>query len=219
MFTKTVEKALNEQIEAEMASSQYYLAMASWAETKGFNGVADFLYGQSDEERGHMLKLVKYINERGGQALVPAIKAQPKSFKSLTYVFEQLLAHEIEVSLLINELVAICMDERDFTTQNFLQWYVSEQIEEEALARTIMDKLRLIGNDKGGLYLFDTNEVDDEKYYSFLCRPASPLHISALPKELHDALKARVIINKDFATIDNIYDGDIQSLHNGKYIA
>lgn len=155
MFTKTVEKALNEQIEAEMASSQYYLAMASWAETKGFNGVSDFLYSQSDEERRHMLKLVKYINERGGQALVPAMRAQPKSFKSLTYVFEQLLAHEIEISRLINELVAICLDERDFTTQNFLQWYVSEQIEEEALARTIMDKLRLIGNDKGGLYLFD----------------------------------------------------------------
>ncbi|MBL4652422.1 MAG: ferritin [Flavobacteriales bacterium] len=155
MVSKKVEKALNEQIEAEMASSQYYLSMASWAETKGFNGVADFLYKQSDEERGHMLKLVKYINERGGQALVPALKGQPKSFKSLTFVFEELLKHEISVSKQINELIAICLEERDYTTQNFLQWYVSEQIEEEALARTIMDKMRLIGNDKGGLYLFD----------------------------------------------------------------
>lgn len=155
MLSKNVEKALNDQIAAEMMSSQYYLSMASWAETKGFNGVADFLYKQSDEERGHMLKLVKYVNERGGQAIVGSVGAQPKSFKSLTFVFEQLLKHEIGVSQQINELIAICLDERDYTTQNFLQWYVSEQIEEEALARTIMDKLRLIGNDKGGLYLFD----------------------------------------------------------------
>lgn len=155
MLSKNVEKALNDQITAEMMSSQYYLSMASWAETKGFNGVADFLYKQSDEERGHMLKLVKYVNERGGQAIVGAVGSQPKSFKSLTFVFEQLLNHEIGVSRQINELVAICLDERDYTTQNFLQWYVSEQIEEEALARTIMDKMRLIGNDKGGLYMFD----------------------------------------------------------------
>ena len=78
MFTKTVEKALNEQIEAEMASSQYYLAMASWAETKGFNGVSDFLYSQSDEERGHMLKLVKYINERGGAGACSFYKGSTK---------------------------------------------------------------------------------------------------------------------------------------------
>lgn len=155
MLAKNVEKALNDQIEAEMASSQYYLAMASWAETQGFEGVSNFLYRQSDEEREHMLKLVKYVNERGGAALVPALSEQPSSFESINDVFSRLLQHEIGISAKINELIAICLNERDYTTQNFLQWYVAEQIEEEALARTIMDKLKLIGADKGGLYLFD----------------------------------------------------------------
>ena len=129
--------------------------MASWAENHGLNGVASFLYRQSDEERMHMLKLVRYINERGGKALIPALKQPPKDFKSLNFIFEELLNHEITVSNEINNLVESCLKEKDYTTHNFLQWYVAEQIEEEALARNIMDKLNLIGSDKGGLYLFD----------------------------------------------------------------
>lgn len=155
MVSKKVESALNKQIEFEAASSQYYLAMASWAETAGLNGVAEFLYAQSDEERMHMLKLVKYVNERGGRALVPALKEQPQKFKSIQFVFEEVLKHEVFVSKEINGLIEICLKEKDYTTQNFLQWYVSEQIEEEALARKILDKLKLVGDDKGGMYLFD----------------------------------------------------------------
>ncbi|MBA3704874.1 MAG: ferritin [Bacteroidetes bacterium] len=155
MVSKKVEIALNKQIEFEASSSQYYLAMASWAETEGLTGVSEFLFAQSDEERMHMLKLVKYINERGGQALIPALKAQPQKFKSIQFVFEEVLKHEIFVSNEINQLVDICLKEKDYTTHNFLQWYVSEQIEEEALARKILDKLKLIGDDKGGMYLFD----------------------------------------------------------------
>src|SRR3954470_9657543 len=132
MVTKKGENALNKQIELEAASSQYYLAMASWAETEGLEGVASFLYTHSDEERMHMLKLVKYVNERGGKALIPALKEQPQEFKSVQYVFEEVLKHEELVSAEINNLVEICMKEKDYTTQNFLQWYVSEQIEEEA---------------------------------------------------------------------------------------
>lgn len=155
MVSKKVETALNKQIEFEASSSQYYLAMASWAETEGLTGVAVFLYAQSDEERMHMLKLVKYVNERGGQALVPALKQQPQKFKSIQYVFEEVLKHEVFVSKEINGLVDVCLKEKDYTTHNFLQWYVAEQIEEEALARRILDKLKLIGDDKGGMYLFD----------------------------------------------------------------
>ena len=155
MVSKKVEAALNKQIEFEAASSQYYLAMASWAETEGLTGVAEFLYAQSDEERMHMLKLIKYVNERGGHALVPALKQQPQKFKSIQYVFEEVLEHEVFVSTEINGLVEICLKEKDYTTHNFLQWYVAEQIEEEALARRILDKLKLIGDDKGGMYLFD----------------------------------------------------------------
>ncbi len=155
MLPKKVENALNKQIEFEAASSQYYLAMGSWAETEGLTGIAQFLYAQSDEERMHMLKLIKYVNERGGHALVAALKQQPQKFKSIHYVFEEVLKHEVFVSNEINGLVEICLKERDYTTHNFLQWYVAEQIEEEALARTILDKLKLIGDDKGGMYMFD----------------------------------------------------------------
>lgn len=155
VMNKRIEEALNNQIEKELSSSQFYLAMASWAEVNGLNGTAKFLYTHSDEERFHMLKLVKFVNERGGQAVVPATVQPPIDFESITNVFENLLKHEISVTASINNLVDICLQEKDYTTHNFVQWYVSEQLEEEALARTILDKLKLIGTDKGGLYLFD----------------------------------------------------------------
>lgn len=150
-----IEKALNEQIEKEASSSQFYLAMASWAENHGLNGTAKFLYAHSDEERIHMLKLIKFINERGGTAVIPGLKNPPVDFESISNVFELLLEHELMVTDSINNVVDICLQEKDYTTHNFMQWYVSEQLEEEALARTILDKLRMIGGDKGGLYLFD----------------------------------------------------------------
>ncbi|MEI3799521.1 MULTISPECIES: ferritin [unclassified Chitinophaga] len=147
--------ALNQQVEMEAASSQYYLAMASWAEVQGYNGVAQFLYRHSDEERAHMLKLLKFINERGGHGLVPALKQPTVKFKSIHAIFEQVFSHELLVSKEINNLVDMCLSEKDYATHNFLQWYVTEQIEEERLARHILDKLKLIGEDKGGLYIFD----------------------------------------------------------------
>ncbi len=155
MLTPKIEAALNEQIRVEAESSQFYLAMASWAETQGLNGVAGFMYEHSDEERMHMLKLVKFVNERGGKALIPALVQPPKSWGDVQDIFKELLEHETRVTAEINNVVDICLSEKDYTTHNFMQWYVSEQIEEEALARTILDKLNLIGNDKGGMYLFD----------------------------------------------------------------
>ena len=160
MLIKTIEKTLNEQISVEANSSQFYLAMASWAETKGLEGVANFFYRHSDEERVHMLKLIKYVNERGGHAIVPELKKPPKVFDCLSHVFQDLLDHEIMVSQEINAVVDICLKDKDYTTHNFMQWYVAEQIEEEALARHILDKLKLIGDDKGGLYLFDRDIVN-----------------------------------------------------------
>lgn len=136
-------------------SSQFYLAMASWAETQGFNGSAKFLFNHSDEERMHMLKLVHFINERGGHAIIPTLDQPQKTFDSLQSVFKEVLDHEVKVTKQINKVVELCLDQKDYTTHNFMQWYVSEQIEEEALARDIMDKLNMVGSDKGGLYLFD----------------------------------------------------------------
>lgn len=155
MILKKVEELLNKQITVEAESSQIYLAMACWAEVKGLQGVAQFMYAQSDEEREHMLKLVKFINERGGHAKISALKAPNVTFNSFKDMFQMLLDHEIFVSESINELVHLTLQEKDYSTHNFLQWYVAEQIEEEAMARTILDKINLIGDDKGGLYLFD----------------------------------------------------------------
>ncbi|GGD16619.1 ferritin [Flavobacterium orientale] len=158
MLSTKVLDALNKQIQMEGDSSQVYLAMASWAEVQGYEGISTFMYNQSDEERLHMLKLIKYVNQRGGQAKVSATVEPSLDLTHYKTLFKQLLEHEIKVSESINNLVGITLDERDFATHNFLQWYVAEQIEEEANARYILDKVNLIGDDKGGLYLFD-NEM------------------------------------------------------------
>ena len=155
MLSKSMMEALNKQVHIEADSSQAYLAMASWAEIQpGLQGVTDFFYKQSDEERMHMLKLIRFINERGGFAFVPALAQPIVTFKSIKNVFDDFLKHELKVSDSINELVNLALTEKDYATHNFLQWYVNEQMEEERTARTLRDKLELVGDDKGGLYLF-----------------------------------------------------------------
>jgi ferritin len=153
MLKKKVEDICNRQVEREGFSSNLYLAMASWAETNGFNGVASWLYIQSDEEHLHMLKFIKYINERGGKAIMPAFKKPVADYKSVEDVFKEVLKHEEFVTASINEIVALTLDEKDFNTHNFLQWFVFEQVEEEASARLILDKIRLGG--KNNMYQFD----------------------------------------------------------------
>jgi ferritin len=155
MLSPIIEAALNQQVVLEAESSQIYLAMASWAEVQGYEGISNFLYTHSDEERTHMLKLVKFINERGGHGIIPLLTQPPVKYEGIRPLFQMVLDHEIHVSSEINKLVDICLNEKDYTTHNFLQWYVSEQIEEEALARKVIDKLRLIGDDKAGHYMFD----------------------------------------------------------------
>lgn len=155
MITKNVEKAINEQIKREEHSSRIYLAMASWAERNGFPGAADWLYAQTEEERIHMLKLVHYLNDRGGTAVIPALEAPESKFKTLVDLFQQVLKHEEYISSSINELYAICVKEKDYTTANYLQWYINEQIEEESTVRSILDQIKLAGPEKGGLFLMD----------------------------------------------------------------
>ncbi len=155
MLKEKVEIALNQQIEKEGYSSQLYLAMASWAELNGYKGSSEFLYTQADGERLHMLKLFRYLNDRGGKAIVPKLSQPPVEYGSIKEVFEAVLKHEIYISDSINELVGTCIDNKDYTTQNFLQWYVNEQIEEESTARSILDRLNLLGDDKARMYMFD----------------------------------------------------------------
>ncbi len=156
MLKKVVQDALNAQVKIEAQSSQVYLAMAAWAEIQpGIDNITAFFYRHSDEEREHMLKLIHFINERGGFSVIPALEQPQLTFPSIKHAFQQLLEHEIMVSESINRCVDIALQEKDYATHNFLQWYVAEQIEEEALARTINDKLELIGDEKSGLYMFD----------------------------------------------------------------
>jgi ferritin len=153
MLTKKVEDILNLQIEKEGYSSNLYLAMATWSEANGFAGVANWMYVQADEERMHMLKIVKYIAERGGNAIIPAFKEPPKNQKAIQEMFEAVMQHEEYISASINEIIALAISEKDFTTQSWVQWFVNEQIEEEAQVAAILDKLKLLG--EHNMYLFD----------------------------------------------------------------
>ena len=152
MIPKKVEDILNVQVDKEGYSSHLYLSMASWADNQGLGGVSEWLYGQADEERMHMLKLIKYINERDGQAAILAIKEPPAEFGSVREMFEKVHEHEKFITASINEIVQVCIEENDHTTHNWIQWFVTEQIEEEASVKGILDKLKLAGDH---LYLFD----------------------------------------------------------------
>lgn len=160
MMSNEMKNALNQQIKIEAESSQIYLGMASWAETEGLNGIADFLYSHADEERQHMLKLIRYVNERGGHAIIPSLDGPENNYKNVSELFECFLSHEEEVTKKIHQLVDLSMSKHDYSTHSFLQWFVAEQIEEEALARTILDKLKLIGDNKAGFYMFDRDLVN-----------------------------------------------------------
>lgn len=152
-MNKKIESILNRQVVREGYSSHLYLAMASWAETEGYKGIAEWLYAQSEEERLHMLKVIKYINERGGKAIIPEIEKPPVQFTGVLKMFEEVLKHEQFITESINEIVQICLEEKDFNTYQWVQWFVNEQLEEEASVRTLLDSLRLAGDQH--LYLFD----------------------------------------------------------------
>lgn len=147
--------AINNQIKAEEESSRLYFAMANWCETHGFAGSAAYLYQHADEERMHMIKLVKYLNERGAHAKTLSLEEPQNNWKDIKSVFKGVLEHEQKVTELINNLYETCLVEKDYLTSNFLQWYIQEQVEEEASAHTVLDKLELASTSQGGLFHFD----------------------------------------------------------------
>lgn len=154
-----IENLLNDQIKYEAQASMHYLTMASWADAQGFAGVADFFYSQSEEERLHMTKLVKFVNERGGKVIIPALEAPSTHYESLHSLFEKFLKSEIFVTEQINRIIFECLQNKDYNVHNFMQWYVTEQLEEEATARKLLDKLNIIGDDKSAQYFFDRDIV------------------------------------------------------------
>lgn len=149
------EDLLNKQILMEGTSSAAYLSMASWCDMKGFIHSARFLYNHSEEERMHMLKLFRYINDSGGLALQPEIKGIQHQFSSLREIFDKILGHEIAVTQSINHIVDHSLTAKDFATFNFMQWYVTEQREEETLARRALELFEIIGEGGIGLWTID----------------------------------------------------------------
>lgn len=153
MLSKTLEKVLNEQIEKEGYAAQLYLAMASWSETQGYDGISEWFYAQHMEEIEHMLKIMRYVNERGGHAIAPETEQPPAKFEGVKKLFEAALEHEEMVTRSINDIVELTLKEKDYTTNNWIQWFVEEQLEEESSVNAILDKLNMMG-DKN-LYIFD----------------------------------------------------------------
>lgn len=155
MLKNEVLEKLNEQINLEHYSSNLYLAMSSWCKAKGYEGAAKFLAEHSKEELQHMHKLFNYVNETGAQALITSIAAPENDFEDIKEVFEITYKHEKFITEKINTLVDYTLANKDYASFNFLQWYVSEQHEEEALFKGILDKIEIIGLDGRGLHLVD----------------------------------------------------------------
>lgn len=146
---------MNEQIGLEGYASFLYLAMATWCDSQGLSGCYQFLLRQSEEEREHMMKIFEYIADVDGFALTPGIAQPPRKFDSVQAVFKSVYEHEQKVTRSINELVRLASQENDYATESFLQWYVNEQREEEALMRNVLDRINLIGDGPQSLYFID----------------------------------------------------------------
>lgn len=155
MLKKTIEKRLNLQINREMYSAHLYYAMAAYFESINLGGFTNWMRVQALEELSHTDRLFKYIGDRGGRVTMEAIEAPPAEWKTSLNVLEHTYEHECAVSESINECLTLAQKQNDHATQVFLQWFVSEQIEEEASADAVVQKLKLIGKDTGGLYLLD----------------------------------------------------------------
>jgi ferritin len=152
-----LETAINEQINAEFYSAYLYISMSSWFDSTGLKGFASWERIQAMEERDHALKFFDYLCARGGRAIMQTVEAPPSSWKNPQDAFETQLEHELKVTGLINNIVDLAMSEKDHATVNFMQWFVSEQVEEEENARNTLDQLKMISQEKGVglLYMLD----------------------------------------------------------------
>ncbi len=157
MLKKKMQKALNEQINAEMYSSYLYLSMESYFRVTSLVGMANWMRGQVQEELFHAIKFYNFVGERGARVELNVIKRPETDWASPLAAFEHILKHERTVTDLINNLMDLAIAEKDHATQNFLQWFVAEQVEEEAGVGEIVDKLKLIKNDTSGRFLLDAD--------------------------------------------------------------
>lgn len=155
MINEKMQNALNEQIKFEMVSANIYLAMSAYIENKGLKGMAHWLRVQYEEETFHALKLYDYLKNRGGRIALKSIDAPPSDFGSPLDTFQKVLEHEQHVTAGINKLYEAALAENDFAAQIFLQWFVNEQVEEEANVSDVINKLVLIGDKSADLLYLD----------------------------------------------------------------
>jgi ferritin len=155
MINVKVQDAINKQINAELYAAYLYLAMAAYLDNSNLLGMANWMKIQAQEEVAHAMKFYKHIVDRGGSVTLTAIETPPKEWKSVLDVFESAYAHECHVSALIHGLVDLAQAEKDHAALPLLQWFVSEQIEEEANTNEIVQRLKLIGESKNGIFMLD----------------------------------------------------------------
>jgi ferritin len=163
MVTQKIQDAINEQINAEAYSAYLYYSMAAYFESISLKGFAHWMRVQALEELTHVQKFFTYLNDRGGRVLMKPIEAPPSDWASPLAVFEAAYAHEVEVTGLVNQLMDLALAESDHATSNFLQWFVAEQVEEEASADEVVQKLKLVDKTEGGLFLLD-QEMDKRTF-------------------------------------------------------
>lgn len=155
MISKKLEKELNDQINAEFFSAYLYLSMAAYSSSINMNGAASWLEAQAQEELEHAMKFYKYIEERGGRVVLKEIKEPAKEWKSFEDVFKAAYEHEKYISERINKLMELAVKEKDFATQSFLNWFIDEQVEEEASTLAVYEKFKMVRDYKGGLFMID----------------------------------------------------------------
>lgn len=155
MISEKVQKALNQQINAELYSAYLYLSMNAYFKSVSLDGFANWMFFQAREELTHAMKIYDFVNRRGGRVTLGGIESPPAEWDSPLAVFEETLKHERKVTGLINALVETALAENDHATTIFLQWFVTEQVEEEESAGGVLEQLRLLGDAKGGLFMMD----------------------------------------------------------------
>ena len=155
MLNTRLEKELNKQINAELYSAYLYLSMSAYLASNNLSGFANWMKVQFEEEQAHALKLYNYVLERGGKVILEQIDNPKKEWKGIINLIEEVLTHEQKVTSLINNLVNIAIEEKDHATSSMLQWFVTEQVEEEASVSEILDQLKLVEGKGSGLFMLD----------------------------------------------------------------
>ncbi len=157
MLSEKMQSELNEQVNKEFYSAYLYLAMSAYCTKIGLPGFANWMRLQYEEENMHVTKMYDYILDQGGEIHLKNIEEPPTEYGSPLDIFEKTLEHEQFITRSIHDLMGLAIEERDYATQTFLQWYVSEQVEEEANVNDVLNPLRMVGSDKGGLMMIDQN--------------------------------------------------------------